>query len=184
MKMIKVIAFDLVGVLIKEINFPLNEIEAKIERLFGPNKSDKEFLDIVKENIIDISDEEIISIVNKIINSIYDVKFNLNDLKTLKEKHPYIKLVIATNHLSIVNDYILKTFGNIFDKIYISANIHTIKPNKEFYSYILTDLDIESHEMLFLDDSEKNITGAKEFNIQTVHVTRSTNILSEIENCL
>ena len=49
MKMIKVIAFDLVGVLIKETNLPLNEIEAKIERLFGPNTSDKEFVDFVKK---------------------------------------------------------------------------------------------------------------------------------------
>ena len=51
MFMIKVIAFDLVGVLVKEIDFPLNEIEAKIERLFGPNKSDDEFISQVKENI-------------------------------------------------------------------------------------------------------------------------------------
>ena len=42
--MIKVIAFDLVGVLVREIDFPLNEIDSKIERLFGPNKNDEEFL--------------------------------------------------------------------------------------------------------------------------------------------
>ena len=35
--MIKVIAFDLVGVLVKEKNIELSEEESKLERLFGPN---------------------------------------------------------------------------------------------------------------------------------------------------
>lgn len=184
MEMIKVIAFDLVGVLVKETDFPLNEIETKIERLFGPNISDSEFLDVVKKDIIAASNEEIIKIATQIINSIYDIKFSLNNLKTLKEKHPNIKLVVATNHLSFVNYYILKTFGNIFDKCYISASINAIKPNKEFYSYILTDLDINPQEMLFLDDSEKNIIGANECNIHTIHATRNIDVLSEIEKYL
>ena len=183
-KMIKVIAFDLVGVLVKEINSPLNEIESKIERLFGPNISDMEFIDIVKKNIIDTSGEEIIEIANKIINSIYSIKLSLHDLKILKGKYHNIKLVVATNHLSFVHDYILKTFRNVFDKIYISANINAIKPNKEFYSYILADLDITPQEMLFLDDSEKNIIGAKKCNIQTIHITKDTDIVKEIENYL
>lgn len=182
--MIKVIAFDLVGVLVKETDFPLNEIESKIERLFGPNTSDDEFINIVKNNIINKSNGEIVKIATKIINSIYDIKLSLNDLKILKEKYPNIKLVIATNHLSFVNDYILKTFENIFDKIYISANMNKIKPNKDFYLDILQDQNISCNEMLFLDDSEKNIIGAKECNIQTIHVTKETNILEEIENVL
>ncbi|MBQ8044267.1 MAG: HAD-IA family hydrolase [Clostridia bacterium] len=179
--MIKVIAFDLVGVLVRETDFPLSEIEAKIERLFGPNKSDKEFLDIVKENIIDTSDEEILEIVTQIINSIYAIKFSLQDLKALKEEYPNVKLVVATNHLSLVSDYIYNTFGNLFDKIYISANINAIKPDKEFYEHILKDLNISSQEMLFLDDSERNIIGAKQCSIPTIHVTKEINILNEIE---
>ena len=182
--MIKVIAFDLVGVLIRETDYPLNDIESKIERLFGPNKSDDEFIATVKKDIIDTSDEEIIEIVNRIINSIYNIKFNLNDLKTLKEKYPNIKLVVATNHLSFIQEYILKTFGNIFDSIYISADINAIKPDKGFYYHILNDLEITPQEMLFLDDSERNIVSATQCNIQTIHVTKQLNILDKIESFL
>ncbi len=179
--MIKVIAFDLVGVLVRETDFPLNEIESKTERLFGPNKSDKEFLSLVKQNIVEASDEEIISIVNKIINSIYEIKFSLDKLKLLKENYPDIKLVIATNHVAFIQDYIIKTFGNVFDYIYISANMSAIKPDSEFYTNILNDLNISPKEMLFLDDSEKNIIGAKQCNIKTIHVTKEIDILNEIE---
>lgn len=179
--MIKVIAFDLVGVLVSEKDFPLNEIESKIERLFGPNKSDDDFLCLVKQNITENSNEEIINIVNKIINSIYKVKFELDKLNLLKERYPHIKLVVATNHLSYIQQYILKTFGNTFDKIYISANMNAIKPDAEFYNKILVELNISPDEMLFLDDSERNIIGAKQCNIQTIHVTKGMDILNEIE---
>lgn len=182
--MIKVIAFDLVGVLVRETDFPLNEIESKIERLFGPNKSDAEFLSLVKENIVHYSDEEIINIVNKIINSIYEVKLKLDALNSLKKVQPNVKLVIATNHVSFIQDYIINTFGNVFDKIYISANMNAVKPNEEFFTKILIDLNISPDEMLFLDDSTKNIEGANNCNLKTIHVSKETDILSEIKKSL
>lgn len=182
--MIKVIAFDLVGVLVKETDFPLNEIETKIERLFGPNKSDEEFLNLVRQNIIQTSNEEIISITNKIINSIYEIKFNTDKLRLIQEKYPDIKLVVATNHISFIQDYILKCFGNIFDKIYISANMNAIKPDYEFYTKILKDINISPEEMLFLDDSERNIVSAKHCEIKTIHVTKVIDIFNEIETFL
>ena len=39
--MIKVIAFDLVGVLVNERDIVLSDEEEKLERLFGPNLSDE-----------------------------------------------------------------------------------------------------------------------------------------------
>lgn len=179
--MIKVIAFDLVGVLVRETDFPLNEIDSKIERLFGPNKSNEEFLNLVKSSIPETSTEEIIKMTNKIINWIYEIKFSLDKLNLLKEKYSNIKFVVATNHVSFIQDYILKSFENIFDKIYISANMNAIKPDYEFYTKMLADLNISPEEMLFLDDSERNIIGAKQCKINVIHSTRDIDILSEIE---
>lgn len=42
--MIKLIAFDLVGVLVREKDIELSTIEDKLERLFGPNLNDEEYL--------------------------------------------------------------------------------------------------------------------------------------------
>ena len=42
--MIKVIAFDLVGVLVREKDIDLTPEEDKIERKFGPNLSDADFM--------------------------------------------------------------------------------------------------------------------------------------------
>lgn len=184
MLMIKVIAFDLVGVLVKENNFVLNEIETKIERLFGPNKNDDEFITDVKENICNVSDEDIVKLTKHIIHSIYDVKVLLRDLQQFKKIHSNIKFVIATNHVSFIEEYILNVFSNFWDKIYISATINEIKPNSSFYLKILQDQNISADEILFLDDSIKNIEGAINCGIRTIHVTKDMNILKELETWL
>ena len=182
--MIIVVAFDLVGVLVRENDYKLNEIEAKIERLFGPNKSDNEFISTVQNNIVDMISPEITKITKHIINSIYDPKVSLKGLVDLKNKHKDILFVVATNHISFVQEYVLKIFDNVFDNIYISANLNEIKPNKEFYNKILKDLSISPDEMLFLDDSIKNIQGAKDCGIHTIRVTKEMDIIDEIEKIL
>ena len=184
MFMIKVVALDFVGVLVRENDCKLNEIESKIERLFGPNKSDEEFIFNIKKNIINTSEAKIINTTKHIISSIYDIKIPLERLLEFKTTHTDIKLVVATNHVSFVNDYILNTFKNVFDKIYISSNINQIKPTKEFYTTILQDLNIDSNEMLLLDDSLINVQGALECNIPSIHINKESNILEEIQNYL
>ena len=47
--------------------------------------------------------------------------------------------------------------------------------------YFLKDLNISEDELLFLDDSIKNVQGAKECGITTIHITKETNILEEIK---
>ena len=50
--MIKVIAFDLVGVLVNERDIVLSNEEEKLERLFGPNLSNGDYLKKAKEKKI------------------------------------------------------------------------------------------------------------------------------------
>ena len=50
--MIKVIAFDLVGVLVTEKDIELSPTEDKLERMFGANISDDEYIKTAKTVII------------------------------------------------------------------------------------------------------------------------------------
>ena len=99
--MIKVIAFDLVGVLITEKDIILNDTEEKIERLFGANESDEDYINqaelITNENIIDIT--------KNIINKLYVVK-DKDIFRKIKEKYT-VKIIIATNHVFFIKDYIV-----------------------------------------------------------------------------
>ena len=87
--------------------------------------------------------------------------------------------------MSIIKDYIKKVFNTKYiDDILVSAEMHKIKPNSDFYQYILDKYSINSNELLFLDDNIKNIEGAEKLEIPTIKVNKDTNLLKKIENKL
>lgn len=174
--MIKVIAFDLVGVLVTEKEINLNDTEEKSERLFGANISDEDYINKAKL----ITNENIIDITKNIINKLYVVK-DRDIFRKIKEKYQ-VKIIIATNHVSYIKDYIINNLDieNI-DDIIISAKINKIKPNKDFYEYILDKYNIKNNELLFIDDNIKNINAAASMNINTIKVNKDTDILEKLK---
>lgn len=176
--MIKVIAFDLVGVLVSEKDIELSEVEEKLERMFGPNLNDEDYLKQAKK-IVE-KDLEVINTTKVLINKLYKVK-DKKIFKKIKEINENVKIIIATNHLSFVKDFIKESFNiDYLDDIIISAEIHKIKPNLDFYQYILNKYGIESKELLFLDDNINNINGAQTLGINTIKVEKDTNLIDEI----
>lgn len=176
--MIKVIAFDLVGVLVSEKDINLNETEDKLERLFGSNISDEDYLN--KGSKYERDKIKLINLTKEIINKLYKVRFSnlFEDIKKINNK---VKIIIATNHVSYVKSYIKNNFDDKYlDDIIISSEIHEIKPDKEFYRYILNKYNLMPQELLFLDDNENNILGAKSLEINTVKISKDTDILKEV----
>lgn len=176
--MIKVIAFDLVGVLVSEKDIELSEVEEKLERMFGPNLNDEDYLNQAKK-IVE-KDLEVINTTKVLINKLYKVK-DKKIFKKINEINENVKIIIATNHLSFVKDFIKESFNiDYLDDIIISAEIHKIKPNLDFYQYILNKYSIESKELLFLDDNINNINGAQALGINTIKIEKDTNLIDEI----
>ena len=117
--MIKVIAFDLVGVLVNERDIVLSNEEEKLERLFGPNLSDEEYL---KEANKIVNDEtNILYITRALINKLYKVK-DREIFKKVKEINSDVKIVIATNHVSFVKEFISSAYitclYSVIDNLY------------------------------------------------------------------
>lgn len=176
--MIKVIAFDLVGVLVGEKSNVLNEIEDKLERLFGPNINDEDYITKAKEIIIDSNIE---LFTKNIINKLYRIREE-NLLDKLRNKYPDIKIIIATNHLSYVRYFINENLS--VDDVIISAEINKIKPNPDFYLFILNKYNLKPNELLFLDDNIENVEGAKQLGINVIKVEKEMNLLNEIEGII
>lgn len=103
----------------------------------------------------------------------------------IKEKYAEIKIIIATNHVSYIKEYIKKYLNNdlLFDVI-ISADINQIKPDKNFYYYILYKYNINPDELLFLDDNNENIKSASDIGINTFLVYKDTDLFNEIDNII
>ena len=177
--MIKLIAFDFVGVLVNERDIELTDVENKLERMFGPNLYDSNYL-IEARKLIE-KDSIIMNTTESLIDKLYKVK-DRYIFKKIKEKHPNVKIIIATNHLSVVRKFIVESFDiDYLDDLIISAEIHKIKPNVDFYKYLLDKYKINPKELLFIDDNKENIDSAKNIGISTIKVERDTNIIQEID---
>lgn len=177
--MIKVIAFDLVGVLVNERDIVLSNEEEKLERLFGPSLSDEDYLKKAKEILCD--EKNIVNTTKVLINKLY--KVNDKDIfKKIKKIDSNIKIVIATNHVSFVKEFINSHFDiNYLDDLIISAEINRIKPNLDFYEFILDKYKINANELLFLDDNIENVNGANVLGIKTIKVEKNSNLISKVE---
>lgn len=177
--MIKLIAFDFVGVLVNERDIELTDVENKLERMFGPNLNDSDYL-IEARKLIE-KDSIIMNTTESLIEKLYKVK-DRDIFKKIKEKHPNIKIIIATNHLSFARNFIGESFDvNYLDDLIISAEIHKIKPNVDFYKYLLDKYKINPKELLFIDDNKENIDSAKNIGISTIKVEKNTDIIQEID---
>lgn len=177
--MIKLIAFDLVGVLVSEKDDVLTDQQDKIERFFGENYSDEQFLSDV-QNKYGLSKDVIEEEVDYIVNNLYQVK----------DKHLFKKLkkdfrgniVIATNHVSKIKSFIETNF--IVDDIFISANMHSAKPDKDFYLAIVEKYKLKPSEVLFVDDSLQNIEGALSVGLNALHIERNTDVYDLVTKAL
>lgn len=79
-----------------------------------------------------------------------------------------IKCFVATNQEKHRAQYMLEKMGfaDSFDKLYASAHLGHKKPSIVFYDKLLTELGhVKKDEVLFWDDAQENIDGAKEFGI-------------------
>ena len=83
--MIKVIAFDLVGVLVNEKDIVLSDEEEKLERLFGPNLSDEDYLKKAKEIVC--NEKNIVNITNISNTFSEESKIFLKDYNILKKSN-------------------------------------------------------------------------------------------------
>ena len=174
--MIKVIAFDLVGVLLKENSFELDGKHDKLERTFGKEISDEDVINYGL-TIGFNSEEEVGKAMDYIVSNIYDIKYNPI---MLKQTFPDLKLLVASNHIKAINNLLEKEFINVFDDILISNYENLYKPNSNFYKKLIEISKVKPNEILFLDDNIDNIIGAEKLGIKTLLVNKNDNIHENI----
>lgn len=177
--MIKVIAFDLVGVLVNEKDIELTKEEEKLERMFGPNIDDAGYMQEARK-IFD-KDSILMRTTEDLIEKLYKVRTE-NLFKNIKEINNDVRIIIATNHVSFVRGFIGENLeADYLDDVLISAEMHKIKPNSDFYEHILNKFNIKPEELLFVDDNIENVKGAEKLGIKTIKVNKDTDILKEVE---
>ena len=70
-------------------------------------------------------------------------------------------LVSNTNELHF--NYCLKTLSTLrhFSRFYLSYQLSSLKPSEAYYNAVLSDLQISPSSVVFVDDMEENVVGAR-----------------------
>lgn len=68
----------------------------------------------------------------------------------------------------------------VFEKCFLSYELHLAKPSREIFETVLQQADIKADETLFIDDSLKNCQAAEALGIHTYHNERINDWLTWI----
>ena len=94
--------------------------------------------------------------------------YKLRMLARLRERG--LKLYMLTNNNPLVMPYIVdccftadgRTVNDYFDKLYVSYEMHLLKPSPEIFRAMIADSGLVPHETLFIDDGRKNVNAARD----------------------
>ncbi|MCA9328837.1 HAD family phosphatase [Candidatus Saccharibacteria bacterium] len=89
-------------------------------------------------------------------------------LKFIEQYKGKYKIGMISN---VGNDFIdrmfyIKPVSHYFDSVILSSNVGLVKPDKRIYQMAAKELGCKESECIFIDDLEKNVTGAKDAGMQ------------------
>lgn len=109
-------------------------------------------------------------------------------LKRLSEKY---ELYMLSNNNPICVRYSRKMFEdagipleNIFRKCYFSYEMKALKPSETFYRNVVSDIGLPAEQMLFIDDSMKNVEGSVAAGLPSVFYQPGTDLEALLEDVL
>ncbi|MCW0483789.1 HAD family hydrolase [Gaoshiqia sediminis] len=107
------------------------------------------------------------------------IDFPLQKVQLLQKLQADYRLYLFSNtnsiHITCFHQLFREKFNfslsDLFVKDYYSSEIGLRKPSLESFGFVLNDAGLLPAETLFIDDSGKNIEGAQQAGMQTVHFT-------------
>ena len=105
----------------------------------------------------------------KIMDKIYYYKDVVEFEHSLKDK---CYIGILSNLVILDEKRINKQLNlSIYDYVFLSFKLGLKKPNRDIYEEVMKNIDFKPEEILFIDDSEKNIETAKSMGWNTLIAT-------------
>ena len=109
-------------------------------------------------------------------------------LKRLSEKY---ELYMLSNNNPICLPYSRKMFEeagvpleNIFRKCFFSFDMKALKPSETFYKEVISQIGLPAEQMLFIDDSMKNVEGSVAAGLPAVYYEPGTDLEALLDRML
>ena len=75
-------------------------------------------------------------------------------------------------------------FNNLFKKTFLSYEMKALKPSYAFYKRVLEQIGRPVEELLFIDDSQKNVDGAIAAGLPAVYYDPTTDLAALLAEVL
>ncbi|MCP4076579.1 MAG: HAD family phosphatase [Gammaproteobacteria bacterium] len=186
---IEVILFDLGGVLVELGDDPIPGEWLPVDRQFDLSDwfaseiaisfekgltNAVTFAETLREDLeIEASPEEIIKHFTDWPIGLFTGSHEI--LKSLENKY---RLAVLSNTNELHWPRITSEFGinNYFEHIFASHRLGMAKPEIEIFEYVISEMNVEPGNILFLDDNHNNVAASKGLGIHGVHVSGITQV--------
>lgn len=186
----KIILFDFFGVISSEI------APFWFRRYFDDDEADRVKMEIVTPaDRGDITEDELFENISRLIGvspevvreewmSLVRIDNKLVEyIKELKRTH---KVYLLSNAIGpFIREIMDKhSLYSLFDEVFLSSEIHLIKPDAEYFNYCLDKIGANPDDCVFTDDNMKNVMGARAVGIRAIHYTSLTDYKRKLEKIL
>lgn len=118
-----------------------------------------------------ITNDEIRDTYLQFIGEVADYKLDM--LRTLRERG--FRVMMLSNTGDVVYPYVAQTqftkqgltVNDYFERIYLSYELHILKPDRAIFDHIVSDAGIVPSETLFIDDGPSNTAAAERLGFAT-----------------
>ncbi|MFD1365104.1 HAD family hydrolase [Actinoplanes sichuanensis] len=93
------------------------------------------------------------------------------------------RTAILTNNDPLLREALLGAhpeWEHLFGDIVFSADIHAVKPSAEAFDRALSIMDVEPSVVLFVDDSEANVAGARNAGLSAVRFRDAAQLAADL----
>ena len=192
--MIKAIIFDLSGVCSYE-----EEIPHLIEFAKKKNLDEEDVLQAYNELVLEAERDKIsgikiweeleerfsikINIEKEINEMILKKKFYVDMLEFARSFRQRYKVATYSNYNKVYWNLITKKIdlSQYFDIILVSYMVRARKTEKAGFEFLIKKLGVKPKEIVFLDDSEKNLKSAGELGINTILFKNEEQLIRELK---
>ena len=196
---IRAVFFDLGGVILRtEYQAPrqrlaerLNMTYEDLVRLVFENKSSQQ------ASIGTISPEQHWDEVLRLMHLTADQKdivrneffggdlLDVNLVDFIRSLRPGVKTGLISNAWLDLRDYITSQhFEDAFDEMIISAEVGVMKPDAGIYQMALESVGVSPNEAVFVDDTVRNVEGAKAVGMHGIQFKQPEEAIEEIKQIL
>lgn len=121
----------------------------------------------------------------RIFNHYFFDLFDLNEelMVFIRANRPPLQMAICSNFSSLLRSLLEKKWKIVddFDVLVISSEVKLLKPDEHMYQLTLKRLKLQPQETIFVDDSEKNVSGARAIGMNGIQFLENQSTLNRID---